>query len=771
MTDSASMPRSVARALRLIALHPSVRGIESHFDAATGLTDAIVQIDAHLPSRWRVRGHSDNGVRAIEPVSMRFAPDYPLREPYIVLREDFDRSHPHLQPRGPSFPPEPCLLFGSVRELLQSRDIIGVVDQLVEWIGRAALVRLNDPAGGWEITRRDGIHDLVILNSDWVRSLAGRNAGCDGFGAGYAAIRENGAPETYRVLLSNIRHGLSENDCRWSGTMVSNKERYGFALTLVAWSGRTPSGPPFIAGSYLPETVVDVASLHARAHMLGCGEPLRAKLDLLQRRVRGMSRRAPQPCIIILLARRPFNLTGGSSPIEICPYLIELSGNDDLGPTSRRPVRLVAPHDQVSLNLLREASGEDAGGMARWTLLGCGSVGSKIATHMMRCGRGPSQVVDSAPMRPHNYARHALFPMNAAEQLPGGNKASLLASSLVGFTDGLTALTALTADIASGMTDPTMAGTVFGTETDFVVNATGSLVVREALSLPHVTATRPRCVETCLLGAGRLAYMGVEGPAANPSIADLAAETYRLLAEDDITAAAVFGPEAEATMISIGQGCSSLTFPMTDAHLSAMTAPMAVALGKLHALGLPGAGGEILIGLGAENGLGQGWIRQPVSPWTVVQTASKRGPGIRVSARVDAIISREVAVRSGSETGGIIVGRYSDLTDTFHVVDVLPAPPDSRFSAEEFVLGVDGLSELIDGLVERNGGALYPLGTWHNHLVTSGPSPKDLATALKLAAEQFFPLLMLIHTPGGYRSLVTEFIEHPPTGGSLGEAA
>lgn len=224
-------------------------------------------------------------------------------------------------------------------------------------------------------------------------------------------------------------------------------------------------------------------------------------------------------------------------------------------------------------------------------------------------------------------------------------------------------------------------------------------------------------------------------------------------------------------MISIGQGCSSLTFPMTDAHLSAMTAPMAVALGKLHALGLPGAGGEILIGLGAENGLGQGWIRQPVSPWTVVQTASKRGPGIRVSARVDAIISREVAVRSGSETGGIIVGRYSDLTDTFHVVDVLPAPPDSRFSAEEFVLGVDGLSELIDGLVERNGGALYPLGTWHNHLVTSGPSPKDLATALKLAAEQFFPLLMLIHTPGGYRSLVTEFIEHPPTGGSLGEAA
>ncbi|MCJ2036139.1 ThiF family adenylyltransferase [Methylobacterium sp. J-068] len=765
------MPRSVARALRLIALHPSVRGIESHFDAATGVTDAVVRIDAHLPSRWRVRGHSDNGVLAIEPVSIRFTPDYPLREPYIVLRADFDRSHPHLQPRGPNFPPEPCLLFGSVRELLQSRDIIGVIDQLVEWIGRAALVRLNDPVGGWEITRRDGIHDLVILNSGWVRSLAGRDGGCDGFGAGYAATRENGAPETYRVLLSDIRHGLSENDCRWSGQVVSDSERYGFALALVAWSGRTPSGQPFIAASYLPETVVDVASLHARAHALGCGDQLRAKLDLLQRRMRGKTSRAAQPCIIILLARRPFNLTGGHSPIEICPYLIELFGNDELGPTSHKPVRLVAPHDQVSPNLLREASGEDGAGSMRWTLLGCGSVGSKIATHMMRCGRGPSRLVDTAPMRPHNYARHALFPMNVSEQHQGVNKASLLASSLVGFTDGKMALAAIAADIPMAMGDPAKAGAVFGTEADFVVNATGSLVVREALSLPQVTVIRPRCVETCLLGAGRLAYMAVEGPAANPSVADLAAEAYRILAADNVTAAAVFGPEAEATRISIGQGCSSLTFPMTDAHLSAMTAPIAVALGKLHATGLPMAGGEILIGLGADDGLGQSWIRQPVPPWTVVETASERGPGVRVSARVDASIAREVAARPGSETGGIIVGRYSDVTDTFHVVDVLSAPPDSRFSADEFVLGIDGLSERIDGLVERNGGALYPLGTWHNHLVTSGHSAKDLATALKLAAVQIFPLLMLIHTPGGYRTLVTEFIEHRPAGGPLGEAA
>lgn len=762
------MPRAVARALRLIGLHPSVRGVESHVDAGTGATMATVRIDANLPSRWRVRGHSDNGVQAVEPVTMAFWPEYPLREPYIVLREDFDRSHPHLQPRGPSFRPEPCLVFGSVRELLQSRGVIGLVDQLAEWVERAALVRLNDPAGGWEVTRRDGVHDVVVLGADWLRSLPNRDGGCDGYGIGYAAVREDGGPETYRALLSESRHALSEDDCRWQVEVVSNEERYGFGLALVAWSGRTPSGEPFIAGRYLPETVVDMASLHARAEELGCGAQLRAKLGLLERRLQRRRLKHPQPCVVILLARRPYDLVGSNSPIEICPYVIELQGNDELGPGSAKPVRLAGPHEQVTPGLMRTASGGDATGSARWTLLGCGSVGSKIATHMMRCGRGPTRLVDAALMRPHNFARHALFPATKWEQHQGGSKASLLAEGLVGFSDGLSALTA---DVALAATDPVRAASVFGADADFVVNATGSLVVREALSLPEVTPLRPRCVEACLLGAGRVAYMAVEGPSANPSSADLSAEAYRLLGTDDAVAAAVFGPEAAAASIAIGQGCSSFTFPMTDAHLSAMTAPMAVALGKLHAGGLPEDRGEVLIGIGADDGLGQSWTRHEILPWHVVPAASEDGPRIRVSPRVDALIAREVGSRPGSETGGIVVGRYSGVTDTFHVVDVLPAPPDSRFSAEEFVLGVEGLADLIDGLIGRNGGALYPLGTWHNHLVTSGPSPKDVATALKLATEQAFPLLMLIHTPGGYRSLTTEVIARPRTGDPLGEAA
>src|SRR5262249_46714538 len=126
---------------------------------------------------------------------------------------------------------------------------------------------------------------------------------------------------------------------------------------------------------------------------------------------------------------------------------------------------------------------------------------------------------------------------------------------------------------------------------------------------------------------------------------------------------------------------------------------------------------------------------------------------VRISPAVDDEIKLEIGRMPDSETGGILIGRYCDITESFHVVGTLPAPPDSKFSAEEFVLGTKGLRPVLTDLIEGSGGALYPLGTWHNHLIPSGPSPKDMGTAILLSGMQFFPLLMLIHTPEGYRVL------------------
>ena len=57
-------------------------------------------------------------------------------------------------------------------------------------------------------------------------------------------------------------------------------------------------------------------------------------------------------------------------------------------------------------------------------ILGCGSVGSKIAMHLGRAGFGSMAFVDNESMSPHNAARHALI-----------ERASVLVPPSKGFSD------------------------------------------------------------------------------------------------------------------------------------------------------------------------------------------------------------------------------------------------------------------------------------------------------------------------------------------------
>jgi hypothetical protein len=762
----------VSRALRVIATHPAVASITAGPDVDPSITTATVHIDTNLPGPWRAEGRSPNGVLSVEPVVLAFTARYPLSPPRVFLREDFDRSHPHLLPIKEGLPPEPCYLAGSTRELMRSRGILGVVGQIADWLERAALVQLIDPAHGWEPTRRDDFSDIIIADLAWLQSLPTRSAGSAVYDAEYTASGASMGDGVYRLETS---HRLKTLDAEFAGSFRFGSQagvRWGSGLVLVAWSGKAASGAPFVADRYTPETVSNVASLHRRAQEIGCGEVFAARMRLIEQRLRAVSFKVPTPLAVILLARRPCHLSGTNSPIEACPYLIEIGGGDDLSPKSDHPVRLAFHCDMLSIPLLRRASGDDESQeRPSWTLLGCGSVGSKMAMHMARTGRGPSVVIDRDIMLPHNFARHATLPEGDGSRMFAG-KAVLLAQALDDFRQPATAMSL---DIISELTEAKAGGSaMFPPGAGVVVNATGSVAVREALAANSLP-TRPRVIETCLLGAGSFGYMTVEGPAANPSTADLAVEAYRHLQRDPSSRQLAFSAEAQA--IAIGQSCSSLTFPLSDARLSALCAPMAETLATAFRNGPPLGGGELLLGRLAEDGLNQTWARIPIEPWLVVQGSNPDAPCVRLSSRVDAAIRQAVADRAGVETGGVLIGRYADVSNTFHVVDVLPAPPDSRFSRDEFILGKEGLRDTLEDIVSGSGGALYPLGTWHNHLVPSGASATDLRTALHLAVEQTFPVLMLILRPDGYESLVVEAthpLELPPTSGSsdtLGTAA
>lgn len=742
MVESSFSP-AVGRALRIAAVHPAVRDVRAA-KQDDGSVWAELDLEQQLPSAWRIAGVSPSGVRSVETVTVRFPPDFPQGSPLAFLRPDFDRSHPHLLPvpKSLGLPPQPCVARTYTSELIQARGFSGYLDQLADWLDKAAMCQLNNSQHGWEPVRRDHLDDEVILDSEEVRALAVPSGECFVIATNYLRFVLCTGKLMMRVALNpSLQLDLSGTHC--GENKISESAFRGNGVALVV-SAPDANGLETVVDKYVPENVETVHDLFDRAELYGCSIALSAKLNHLAYLLdQGQFPASPLP--VIFLVRRPYALVGSPSHIEICPYLLYLKPGKALL-NREGEVRLCGIRDDISVSLMRRASGDPAGlERPRWALLGCGSVGSKIAIHAARRGLGPTEICDRSAMSPHNYARHALLPEPGIRGASLGYKAELVAHALSGFRQEPKVILDSVEEICASPEGRAELG-----KCRLVVNTTGSSLLRETLSFGEWEA-RPRFSEAHLLGAGRVAYAAFEGADGNPSLSDLAAESYRIIAKNNELRAMVFGAEAQA--IDIGQGCGAVTFPMPDDRLDALTAGLSQTVCS-HLVSNDVSGQASLhIGHVGTDGLSQSWASTVIKPCIVVKEGDVQ---VRISHNVDAAIQSAIAERPGVETGGVVVGRYSQIGNTFQVVDLLSAPPDSIFSAERFVLGMEGLKQSVRKLLSESGGSLYVLGTWHNHLVPSGPSALDLNTAAHLALRQFFPVLMLIAHPDGYSFLAAE---------------
>jgi hypothetical protein len=733
---------SIARALRHAARHPAVRNCEivsmgddqvvAHFDMVTD-----------LPARWKEAGESPFGVRALEKLTVTFASTYPASVPSVELRKDFDRRHPHINPGPTDGPVVPCLVNGSVRELLQARGMFGLMEQCADWLDRAAMLALNDPAHGWEPVRRDRIDDLVSIDPSELRALAQTSAG-----ARYARTRFVLTNGVYRTRVFSEEFELRFDNIRSFGSTDFEHGVCGDGLAVVAWhrsSGRSVR----TFDEYRPETVSNLDELLERSNEYGCRADLISKLNWIAHRLRKHPGQSVIPVTVLLLVRRPYDVIGTGSPIEVCPYLIPVTEYSDLE-NPETHVRLAAVRDHVDVSVLRRASGTDPDAPTpSWTLIGCGSVGSKVAMHAARGGVGPSLLIDRETLEPHNYARHALLPEFDGEALFFPGKASALAKAIKGLAQKADAIAEDVVALAYGDGGRDRLTPVGET---MIVDATASPVVREAL-VAAGSKEGVMGIEICLMGGGEVAYASCEGPGANPNRSDLALEAYRIFAQDDDISRTVFG--AHAQEVTIGQGCSSATFAMPDHKLSAMSAGLAGCLSDWMWRGTTELG-EVRVGISGSPEPSQRWERHQVPAFMVIAGERPDVPAVRMHPRVHQKIEKDIAAWPGVETGGVLIGRFSEMNGVFQIVDTITAPDDSRRSSAEFVLGTQGLTASIERLTRRSGGALQAIGTWHNHLVPVGPSAIDRRSAAWLAERQCTPVLMLISTPEGYRHFVTE---------------
>ena len=361
-------------------------------DSETGAWEIEVALRLGLPNAWVADGQSPNGVRAVECVTMRFPAEFPLRTPIIRLRQDFDRSLAHVLPGGPATRPRPCLFDGDVTELLQQRGIAAIINQLVQWLERASLGQLIDPAQGWEPVRRDDVADFVVADAGALRALVSRKGGHAAFVFEYAALFNAGDVGVLHGEVCSERVAFNPKTVGKLFSYTSKSEdrwRTGRSIAIVTWPGRDASGEPIIADRYQPETVTDIVSLKSRAADYGCAPALNSALNWLETCVSQWQLDGMAPLAVILSARRPYHLIGTNSPIELCPYIIDIGAPKLLPEGDQSAVRPAGHRQAITPTLLRQLADDRDTDLAKigWIQLGCGSLGSKIALHLARAGR------------------------------------------------------------------------------------------------------------------------------------------------------------------------------------------------------------------------------------------------------------------------------------------------------------------------------------------------------------------------------------------------
>jgi len=723
--------------------HPECRGGRI---VSTGPSGVTVELDLNVetPTHLRVDGKSGNGVRTTETVQAVLPPDYPWSSPKFYLRKDFPRDLPHLQPGSPDELPRPCLVDVNQREYffqfgLVELGVFNLVHQLVLWLQRAAEGTLIHHGAGWQPTLRNDLSDYLVVNAEACRALVDRNGGYATLKAEFSRRGDDklsaAAGTKIWLEVSQEQVPLKREDQKLF-TRRPGEASSGNTVGCIVWSDKLPDGSVFVADYYLAETVNNVGRLLERADKLRCERSLRLFFENVERCFHGYNLPAPIPLGVVLCARRPCALEGSHSDIELLPYIVEIrampgrkslfaAGDDE-------PVAPAMQIDSINPQLLRNVSG--APEIDPVAMLGCGSAGSKIALHLARSGVTVSAVSDNGFLRPHNMARHGLVRSIAA-------KAEALAAELkaLGQDPGV-----YKEDLLTGLAVRDDRKAILPSGTAYAINSTASLGVREALSVLRAKDAKARIAEAALFGRGEGGFLLLEGEARNPTLCDLVAELYATAKEEHVRKL-LFDPAFGLTQIQIGQGCGSMTMPMTDMRLSAMIAALTEEF--VASVTAPDASGLNVLGIREEASANTVWQHYAVSKFEVVDIEGPKGWTIRISDRVLQKIAEETAHFPNVETGGVLIGLCSARLQAVTVVDLIDAPLDSQRSAARFVLGTEGLKKAIQKRHRESGETLMDVGTWHSHLADQGPSALDRATARQLASERPPPSVLLIRAP------------------------
>jgi len=684
--------------------HNSVIKIYENYTNDKNLTCFDIEVKVNLPSSYKAKSETDKGVKDIEKVTLEFPKEFPYKAPTVFLRDDFNRNFPHINPIKDKF--NPCIFEGSVDELLQQQLWMdGILDQLIDWLETSASNSLINPEQGWEPMRVDDNNGFIIYNREDIVSKHIKN----------------------KEFTSNISYTKSNSIIL--ARVIENKPLQGFNDSVMLCFNSDD-----ISNDYLPYNIGNFTELEAFAKMNNINN-FKASVNQNYIKLKELN---ISLLFISLFIKRPYNLIGTNSDIEILNFTLELKAHkkkeNEVHQNSK--VNILAGLDMANTEILKQFSGSKLTMNKNQIIMqiGCGSLGSKIALHLARNGNDNFKLIDKKNFVPNNNARHALF-----SALSLNSKVKLLQKAM--HEIGLKKVNPIAKNIFNIEDFET-------SENDIIIDSTASLSVNNYLTKKDL---RGRLVHTSLYNNGTVAFVGIEGKNRTVKIIDILSLMYQRCTEDDEIAKRI--TNTHATYESIGQGCGSFTTVSSDATISISSAGMANLVQNKIDNGFSD-NGEFLLGIMDDNSLGMSWKSTTIHPLSVrhIKGIQSEDWEIRIFQNVLDEIKIESEKWNELETGGILIGHISIPTQTIVIIGQIEAPEDSERGKCKFYSGIKGLSERLKLIEKSSAGMITQLGTWHSHPnSSSSPSSIDINSKSKMYEDRNeMPTICLICGKDGY---------------------
>lgn len=666
-----------------------VSDIKYSDDESVAIIEANIAVE--LPARFLEDNVTDTGIQSTEHVKFEFNSDFPLVAPRIILRDDFPRIFPHINPNDSLV--LPCIYEGDLSELLQQSEWMhGILNQLVDWMEKAASGSLLNYQQGWEPMRNDRPAGFIIY---------------DEF-----------------ELLDVIK------EC----SIVSKEIRYEIRSEIILTDslcepGKTHMSTLFVCHSlsnefykkYVPNAICSLSDLYNYAKSVGIPN-MKEIVESFD-----MSTLKQDKLFIVLGVKRPYKLIRSDCDVEFLNFIVHKKkrgkGKKRVLPDCK--VKMLSHITKASAQLMVKMSGARQGlsYASTITLLGCGSLGSKIGMHLARNGNGPFLCIDNDIFLPHNNARHGLvWPCTI-------NKASLLSiaiSSMSNVQANIVSDSALTADMSTSR---------------FVIDSTASFSIRSYLMSEK---SIPAIISCGLYGGGQLGIMFVEGSNKQSRLDDLWAYLYWYSLNFIWLRKFLFLEQSDRVLI--GQSCRSHTIVMSDACLSLIASSMSLRIQKKIESGLTDTGEIILSRINDEYDLSSETL--VLSKSIEISSLTKKEWTVRIFESVIKKMEEQSLASMENETGGCLIGSVFLAAKSIVITDILLPPPDSESSPTLFILGTQGLNAEIKRIEKRTNGKVTYLGTWHSHPGGGGVSGMDKNTAERLLfVRHYEPTVCLIWTP------------------------